>query len=470
MSRRNHAVVIGGSIAGLLAARVLADRFERVTILDRDQLPDRPEPRKGAPQSYHVHVLLRRGLTIMEQLFPGLDTELAEAGAPRINWTSDLVYFTPAGWGPRFPSDSVTHACSRGLLEYVIRCRVAALRNVTLESRCEALDLTVNDDHSIVTGVKAHYRDRTETAPATLTADLVVDASGRSSRSLEWLSALGYAAPDETVIDAHLGYATRLYQRPARFNADWAAMIVRTRPPYGLKGGLIYPIENNWWMVNLGGAGKERPPTDEAGFLAFTRTFIHPAFYEALREAEPLSPVYTYQLTANRLRHFERLARWPEHWVVLGDAACALNPIYGQGMSVAANEALTLAAWLDSSHTSLWFQQRLLQAARAAWLLATSEDVRLPDVSVATNGHPGTTSSRFDALLRNYIDQVVWLTAADPHTFETFMRVTHLIRPASDLLHPRIALKVLRRLLRHEQPHGQPGDPIPPAPRTSLVA
>ena len=239
MTKNNHAIVIGGSIAGMLAARVLSDHFERVTVLDRDALPDSPHPRTGAPQTAHVHVLLLRGLQIMQQLFPAFDNALQAAGALRVNWTRDMVIFSPAGWNPRFNSPYTTYACSRGLLEQLIRRQVAAIKNITFEARCEALEPVVSDDRSAVTGLKVHYRDRAEPATAVIAADLIVDASGRTSKGLDWIAALDYARPAETVINAHVGYATRAYCRPPNFKADWKSMMVRTRPPFGLRSGLL---------------------------------------------------------------------------------------------------------------------------------------------------------------------------------------------------------------------------------------
>ena len=396
----------------------------------------------------------------MEHWFPGRDGQLARAGALSVNWTADLVAFTPAGWGPRFPSNFTTRTCSRGLLEHLIRQRVTAIKNIAIEPRCEAVDLVAADRSSIITGVKVRYRDRSENDVATLSGDLIVDASGRSSRSLERLSALGYPAPDETIINAHVGYATRVYRRPANLPADWKSMMVRTRPPFGLRGGVIYPVENDLWMVNLGGAGDESPPTDDASFLDFTQTLIHPAFHEAIKGAEPVSPVYAYQRTENRLRHFERLARWPEHLILLGDAACAFNPIYGQGMTVAALEVLALDRWLRAPRSSLTFQKQIMDVVRAPWLMATNEDSRLPGVQAAAPG-------RLDKFFQDYVDQVIWLCSSDPFAFETFTGVTHLVKPSTALLHPRIAVKFARSMLRKEQPHGQPTDRIPPAPSMS---
>jgi 2-polyprenyl-6-methoxyphenol hydroxylase-like FAD-dependent oxidoreductase len=454
MDSQRHAIVIGSSIAGMLAARVLSDHFENVTIIDRDALPDSPEPRKGAPQTAHVHILLRRGLLIMRQLFPQLDDDLTQAGALSVNWTRDLVTFTPAGWSPRFDSEYTTRTCSRGLLEQMVRRQIAAIKNIAIEARCEAIEPLVSETRSAFTGLKVHYRDRSENAAVELSADLIVDASGRTSKGLNWIATLGYATPQETVIDAHVGYATRVYRRPANFKADWKSMLVRSRPPFKVRGGVIYPIENDQWMVNVAGAGDERPPTDESSFLDYTRTFIHPALHDAIQNAEPISPMHTYQRTENRLRHFDRLTHWPENFLMLGDAACAFNPVYGQGMSVAALEAQFLDQWLRASQSSLAFQRQLMKVVRGPWLMATNEDLRLTHME-------GTSPGRFDKTYQRYIDEFIWLCGSDPQAAEVFMGVTQLIKPPMAMFAPTLALKVMRRMLRREQPKGKASDPIP---------
>ncbi len=454
MNSRQHAIVIGGSIAGMLVARVLSDHFEHVTIIDRGALPDSPEPRKGAPQTAHVHVLLRRGLLIMRQLFPQLDGELTKAGALSVDWTRDLVTFTPAGWSPRFESEYTTRTCSRGLLEQLVRRQIAAIKNITTEARCEAIEPLVAESRSAFTGLKIQYRDRSENAAVELSADLIVDASGRTSKGLNWIAALGYALPDETVINAHVGYATQVYCRPPNFNADWKSMMVRTRPPFGLRGGLIYPIENDQWMINLAGAGDERPPTDEALFMDFVKNLIHPAMYHTVKDAEAISPMHTYQRTENRLRHFDRLTRWPENYIMLGDAACAFNPTYGQGMSVAALEAEALDRWLRASQSTLTFQHQLMKVVRGPWLMATNEDSRLPHVKGATPG-------RLDKIYQSYIDEFIWMCGTDPRALEVFMGVTQLVKPPTAMFAPTLAFKVMRRRIRRVPPQGRASDPIP---------
>ena len=322
---RGHAIVIGGSITGLLSARVLADHFQQVTVVERDLLLDAPEPRRGVPQARHVHVLLRRGLMILEQLFPGFVEELAEAGAPEVDWTADLVMYTPAGHAPRFPSGLTTRACSRGLLEHRIRRRVAAHPRVTLLPEHEVSHLLPNGDRSRIIGVETGYRGEGEGSDRTsgpVQGDLVVDASGRSSRLPDWLGTLGYERPQETVVNSFLGYATCEYQFRAGFSPGWKVLFVRSRPPHGTRGGVVFPIENGRWLVNLAGAGVEVPPTDPSGFLEFAHSLIHPALYNAIVDAESIGKIGGYRRTENRFRRYDAMSRRPEGLIVLGDAVC----------------------------------------------------------------------------------------------------------------------------------------------------
>ena len=180
-------------------------------------------------------------------------------------------------------------------------------------------------------------------APETLAADLVVDATDRKSRAPEWLESLGYGATPESLIESAIGYASRWYRRPAGFDAEWSGLIVNGRPPGLPFAGLILPVEDDVWTVSVGGFAGHYPEVTEEGFLDVARGLAVPDLYDAIRDAEPLTPVYGYRTPTNRLRHFERLRRWPEGLIVTGDAVCAFNPIYGQGMTVSAIDAEVLA-------------------------------------------------------------------------------------------------------------------------------
>jgi 2-polyprenyl-6-methoxyphenol hydroxylase-like FAD-dependent oxidoreductase len=437
-----HAVVIGGSMAGLLAARVLADHFERVTIVERDQLPADPQPRKGVPQARHIHLLLWRGQQLLEKLFPGLQDDLEQAGAPGMDWINDMRSYVFTGWNLRFPSPYQTHPCSRDFLEWAVRLRVAALPNLHLLQRAEVSELLADEARRRITGVRLNRRDQRPAELEDLPADLVVDASGRQSRVVSWLADLGYPAPMETRINSFLGYATRVYQAPPGWS-EWKSHLVRGMPPADKRGGMIHANEHGRWIVTLAGAARDYPPTDEAGFMEFARSLAQPSLYEALRQAQPLTPVTGYRRTENLWRHFEKLRRWPANFVVTGDAVCGFNPVYGQGMTVAAMSADLLDECLQASftkgdpgHLGLGFQKRLARLIKTPWLLATGDDFRYAE----TEGGRPTALTR---TIHAYVDRVIYAMQQDPDIFRTFFEVTNLVQPLGRLFAAHIVARVL---------------------------
>ncbi len=445
----SHAIVIGGSMAGLLAARVLVNYFDWVTLVERDRFPEQPQPRQGVPQASHVHVLLTRGQRILEQLFPGIEAELTAAGAPTVDWIADWSMFGMWGWGPRFPSGLIGHTASRHLLEWTIRRRLAEYENLKFLEATQVTQLLTDENKSRVTGVRLRFHAEAQKAETPqseeLAADLVVDASGRNSSMPKWLAALGYQPPEETTIDSHLGYASRWYQRKEGFQVDWQGLTVAAKPPDNPRGAVLYPVEGNRWVVTLGGVGRDYPPTDEAGFLAFTRSLRSPILYEAIADAEPLSPIYGYRRTENRLRHYEKLSRLPEALVAVGDAVCAFNPVYGQGMTIAALGALTLEECLREQFrnskrnlTGLTqrFQKRLARVNSTPWVMATGEDLRWPTTS-------GGQLDRMSRLMQGYMDRVMQFSVDRPDVYQTFGEVVHLVTPATALFKPRIVAQVL---------------------------
>ncbi|MBE0695563.1 MAG: FAD-dependent oxidoreductase [Anaerolineaceae bacterium] len=399
-----QAVVIGAGIAGLLAARVLADHFQNVRVIERDVPFDASAPRKGTPQAHHIHNLLRRGLLVLEGYFPGLTQELVQSGAETMDWTADLLFIYRGGQAPRFPSDIHSLTLSRSLLELAIRRRVAACPGVTFVNETDAVQLLASNSNRTVTGIQVHYRSgplrgKDEVIPA----DLVVDAAGRSSRAVDWLADLGCPAPPPSKVQSFTTYATREYERPQQVSGDWKVLLVRDQPPYGTRSGGIYPVEGNRWMVTITGAGKDAPPTDPEGFEAFSRQLFYPGLAEALQQARPLSKIHGFAHTANLKQHFERMRSWPAGLAVTGDAACTFNPLYGQGMAVAALEALELDHWLRDG--SPGFQQRVARVVRTPWLIATNQDLKLPETQ-------GTPPHPYERFFQRYIERSKsWPTA-----------------------------------------------------------
>jgi 2-polyprenyl-6-methoxyphenol hydroxylase-like FAD-dependent oxidoreductase len=447
--KRRHAVVIGGSMAGLLAARVLSDHFEQVTIIERDRLNNDAEPRKGVPQGRHAHALLVRGAFILEEYFPALFSTVASDGAIPVR-TRDIRWNQLGVWMAPVRSSFKNSFQSRPFLEQHVRDKLAARDNVRIMDACEVSQLRTHNDR--VTGIMLRHRTE-EQQEEELAADLVVDASGRGSRAPQWLASLGYGHVPESSVKIDVGYATRIYRCPTQLPFGWKALFIYGNPPDDTRGGVIFPIQGGYWMVTLAGSLRDYPPGDEPGFLAFARSLAQPDLYEAIKDAQPVTPIAVYKYSANRWRHFERMKRLPEGFIIMGDAVSSFNPIYGQGMSVAAIEAQTLDRCLREekfagNHGMISFSQRFQQAVakdiKTPWLLSTGEDLRYP---LAEGKRLLSTH-----LLNRYMRRVIELTASDPHMAATLLGVRNLIKPLSTLFRPRIILAVLRQELTSVRP------------------
>jgi 2-polyprenyl-6-methoxyphenol hydroxylase-like FAD-dependent oxidoreductase len=442
-----HALVLGGSLAGLLAARVLCNHFDSVTVVERDAFPTTASPRRGVPQANHVHALMPRGRLILEQLFPGLQKEMMAAGAPLVGMAEDVAWLTPQGWGVRFNSNLEVLSFTRPFLDLHVRRQLLTDRRVRIMENTEIVCLIPGKQSERVAGaiVRAHGLVSNRIVEKQLRADLVVDATGRASRAPEWLARLGYPPPEETIINAHLGYASRLYRIPDGFSADWKCVFVQAAPPERKRGGILFTVEDDRWMVTLIGGGRDYPPTDDSSFLEFARSLPVPHIYDAIRKGEPLSPIRGHRGTENRLRHFERTIRQPENFIALGDSVCAFNPVYGQGMTIAAMGAMALDECLRErkgtlKHFARLFQRRLTKVTAAPWMLATSEDYRYRE----TEGGSANVATRF---MHRYMDQVLKVATFDPGVRKVLLEAFGMLIQPSALFRPNIAFKVLRHKL-----------------------
>ena len=437
-----HAVVMGGSVAGLLAARVLTDHFEMVTLVERDCFPDGSDNRKGVPQGHHAHAVLAKGLMTVMQFFPDLGAALADGGAAMIDPANDMLWYAADGYRVRYPSGLVAPFMSRPFLESLLRSRILARSNLTCIQGYAVNGLVANDERTHITGIR--IQGSTEHADEMhLMADLIVDATGRGSRSPKWLEELGYARPEETVIKIDAGYTSRIYRRtPDDLPGAKAALIFPT-PPHNKRLGLLVPIEGNRWLVSLGGWLGDHAPTNEQGYLEFARSLPTLDIYNVITRAEPLTSFAVHKLPSNLRRRFEQLAHVPGGFVVVGDALCSFNPIYGQGMTVAALEAQMLDTCLreqcETGHDWLSFPQRYFrQVAKVIdipWWLAASADFNYPEVE----GHkaPGTD------LINWYVRKVQRASTYDPEVCRMLRAVTNLMQPLSSLFAPRMMLRVL---------------------------
>ena len=449
--KQDRAVVIGASIAGMLAARVLAEFYSTVAIVDTDILPSEPQPRKGVPQSVQPHVLFAKGYRILAEFFPGIGAELAAAGALPIDWLREFHLFTYGGWGANTTdaSDITSYTCSRPLLESAVRRRILEIPNIEITAKHRATGLLCDSDSNRIAGIR--LRPVGEGTESELAATLIIDASGRRSQAPQWLESAGFTPPPETVVNPFLGYVTRRYRAPEGFDADWKIVLISHSPPNNTRLGYLARIEKGEWIATLGGYSKDFPPLDDEGFLAFARSLPSQRFYEAIASAEPVSPTYAHRATANRLYHYEKV-KLPQGFIALGDTVCALCTIYGQGMTVSAMGAIALRDWLRQNGDRLdafnlntsEFQQRLAKNNSLAWTLATTQDAGFP----ATEHRPKITlnksSAKVGKLMRWYSHQLIKGANSNPELHALVLEVGQMLKSPLAFYHPRTLWQVLR--------------------------
>ncbi|MFP5317490.1 MAG: FAD-dependent oxidoreductase [Acidimicrobiia bacterium] len=434
---RRRAVVIGASMAGLSAAAVLASRFAEVVLVDRDAMGDEPGDRRGVPQGRHAHALLPGGLQRMEGWFPGYTEDLLADGARLVDTAADVLWHQAGGRRVRFESGILMPVASRALLEHHVRRRVLDLPNVSLRRGAAASGLTTTSDNRTVTGITLEDGE-------TLPADLVVDASGRAGRTVLWSAGLGYPEPPTSHVTIDMRYASRIFRREPSEAREWDLGLVMAPPPDG-RQGVLFPLEGDRWMVTLAGFHGDQPPKDPEGFLAFARSLPSPEVAAIIETCEPLSDIVTHRLPSNQRRHVEELRRVPGGLVMVGDAVCSFDPVYGQGMSSATIQAEALGQELDRT-TALddrfvrAFYRRSAKAVTPIWQMSTGADFAFP----ATTGPkpPGTD------MINRHMARVLVATQVSEEICQRFLEVTCLLRPARDLLTPAMALKVRRALRR----------------------
>ena len=429
-SNRQHAVVLGASIAGLTAARALADHYEQVTILERDAVAGATGPRRGVPQGRHVHALLTSGKRAIEMLFPGVTEELVAQGA-LAGTPADCTLVFSGVQMPKIDAGLDVLNASRTLLEDTLRARVVQLGNVVLADGCEVRGLVAATGTDRVTGVRV-LRRADGSAEETLPADLVVDATGRGSRAPVWLAELGYEAPEEKSVTVQVSYTTAFYPR---FGDDTEQQIITAPRAPDRRTGAAIAVEGNRYVVTLSGMAGEQAPTDRDGFLAYARSLARPEIHDLVRDREPLTDAVVMRYPANRRRHYERLERFPEGLVVCGDALCSFNPIYGQGMSVAALEAVTLSRCLadgDGQVTSR-FYAAATPILDVAWGMASAADAKYDAEG---------TAPLPQRLISRYLDRLTERAGDDATVAAAFLRVMTMVDPPPSLLEPRIAARV----------------------------
>lgn len=445
MTRRGaHAVVLGASLAGLTHAVPLAERFDRVTLVDRDVLPDGAEQRTGVPQGEHIHLLVPGGVARLEALLPGVLADVSDHGGDVIGAPAWRFHMGGGQLALTDPELRITGA-TRPLLERVVRDRVLALDGVELWDGWAARELTTTDDGQRVTGVRL----RAQADPdehRTLAADLVVDTTGRGSPSPRWLTELGFTPPEEQRLQVDVHYATRLFPRDPS-DLDGAGNVLVDIPPGGTRGGVALAVEGGRWLVTLIGMVGERPPTDLDGFVAYASSLWVDDLHTLVDGATPLDDGAARAFPAFSWRRYDRLRRLPERYVVAGDAVCSLDPRFGQGMTVAITEATELGRVLDR-HGLDRIGPRTLATCRPvvqdAWELSTGSDLAHPDVD-----GPRPLSWK---LTNAYMERLLPVAHHDPVVASAFIRVIGMLDRPQQLMAPRTLWRVMTDGRRGTEP------------------
>jgi len=430
--RRGNGVVSGASMAGLLAGRILADIFADVTIIERDHLPTEPVARRGVPQGAHPHALLEAGRATLEDLFPGFGESLTDAGGVVVDFASDVNFYGEGDFLAHGPTPMETYSATRPLIEQVVREHVSNLDGVHIRSDCQVTDYLLDATESAVEGVVI----REDGEQTEITADLVVDATGRTSRTPTWLEKQGYTPPEVEEVRIDVAYSTTFIERPAD---DLRTFLVPPSSPH-TRGGMAAPVEGNRWVVSVHGVHGDHPPTDPDGLVEFAASLLTPEVKHLLDDHQQVSSdIEQYPFPTNRRYRYGDLDRFPDGLVVIGDAIASFNPIYGQGMSVAALEALVLHQALTTGGReglALRFFHRADEVIDTAWSLATGSDFAFPQT---TGPKPFGTD-----LINWYLTRLVQKAHTDSSLSSAFFRVLTMEQPPTTLMRPRSMWRVFK--------------------------
>jgi 2-polyprenyl-6-methoxyphenol hydroxylase-like FAD-dependent oxidoreductase len=401
------------------------------------------------PQGRHLHALLARGEQILSRFFPGISSDLIRAGAAKLDLPGDLLWFQEGVHKIRFQSGITMICMSRPFLEWHVRRRVLALENLTCLQQCDVQGLMADHDRSRVTGVTV--RRRAEGSPEEpLEADLVVDATGRGSRSPKWLDMLGYSTPRESLVTVDVGYTSRVYRQDAAL-LDAKGIFTLHAPPHGKRGGGLFPVEGGRWIVTFAGTLGDHAPAHEDGFQEYAKSLPSRDIYNVISRAEPLTDFATHRFPSSLRRHYETMTRVPEGYLVMGDAMCSFNPVYGQGMSVSAMEAEALDHCLNEAGRrqnlrglARSFFTRAARAIENPWMLAAGEDFRFPGVQ---GRKPVATD-----LINRYVSRLHKTTVHDRETTRAFFQVMTLTHSPKTLFSPGIVRRVIADVFAQRRP------------------
>lgn len=430
---RQHAIVMGGGIAGLLAARVLADHFRRVTVLEKDSCPVDGVPRAGVPQGRHIHILLPQGARVLDRLFPGKLVELTDRGAKRFDYGKSRFYVVGT-WLPRVDTDLHSFAQTRPLLEESIRRWVNGMANIATVYEVQNSALLRCKSSSRMAGVEYERGGKHEE----LHAELVIDATGRSTRLPRWLSENGFGNVRETSVGIDLGYATGCFRVPQNVLPDHPMLYIVGPPPHQKRVGVVFQVEDGIVFGGLGGYHGDHPPADRAGFLAFAQSLNQPHVFNVLSQSELCGPIVQFRIPAAVRRSYLSVRNFPDGLLPIGDAICSLDPAFGQGMTMAALEAETLSQSLAENgtiHSTLRRQylRRVDDCLDVAWDLSCGENFKYSQTT-------GRRPVGFP-ITRRYRDFLT--TSNDPRVLAKIYKVITLTAPPHSILRPDLAFRAL---------------------------
>lgn len=442
--RGDHAIVLGASMSGMLAARVLADFYTKVTVVERDVLPDGPAGRRGVPQGRQGHVLLGRGGQVIDELFPGLFTEWEADGGHTLGYRDfSRIHMSLGGHlmikSPAARSrEPLMHLSSRPFLESKVRQRLRAIPNVTFLENHDIVDFSTNPSRTRVSGVTVAEREAGELC--WLPGDLVVDATGRGSRTPAFLKSIGYEPPHEQHVVARTVYASHMLRMPADRLEPLIMVGALPDRPTGL---FLARYEDDQWIFTAIGMLGEEPPGDLPGMIRFVRDFAPAHLVSALTAAEPVGEVARHRMPSSQWRRYDRMSRFPDGLLVCGDGICSFNPVYGQGMTIAALDALAIRDCLrrGTRHLSERYFRAAAKSIGVAWSMAAGSDLTFPGVV-----GPRPLSAR---LTNRYIDWLLAACESDVVVAEQFARVNHFLDHPLRLMAPTVMARVARANLRN---------------------
>jgi 2-polyprenyl-6-methoxyphenol hydroxylase-like FAD-dependent oxidoreductase len=436
-----QAIVVGAGIGGLAAAGALADWFERVIVLDRDALPDEPMPRSGTPQARHSHGLLVGGLLALEELFPDIQGDLVRAGAVPVRINRDFR----EEWPDREPTPQrdfgwVSYTMSRALIESTLRRCVSERANVAFRQNTRALRLLAEPRGRRVIGLRCEPVGGG--ADETLSAEIVVDASGRGELTKTLLQSIGRPLPSETAIGIDIGYTTAILDIPDGAPSDWKVLLTHAEPPCSSRRAVMLQIEGDRWMITVAGRGDDRPPGEWTALLDYVRHLPTPTVYNTVRHARPIGELARFGQPESVWRHFDRLEAFPDGLIPIGDAICRFNPAYGQGMTVAAKEASLLHRLLGTRATRrdpiAGLGQRFLAEAKplieTPWMMAAIPDFAFPETR-------GDRPADLDYSLR-FAGALSRIAARDAAVQRLMVEVWHMLKPRAVYEEPALRRRV----------------------------